>query len=363
MCPNQKTTSCEIEINYTTRHGLPKKAIQTINIACQPQTTTTTNTTQPEYTFTTKDCFDTALDPIPICSLSDLNNIRNHLDKDFILMTDIDATLTNTWNGVLGWEPIGSCGTGACWDPDLSYAYTGNFNGNNKVIKNLFINRPAKEAIGLFGHLSTGTISNLGLINANITGGSNVGGLAGLNNGTIQQVYTTGNIVGTYNVGGINGTSGTGVVQNSYNTGNINGLGNIGGICGSIQVGSISNTYNTGTITANSYGGGNVGSVEMGTATNSFNVGNVIGNSTYGLTGSTMMASITQFYWDTYLSGQSNCYSNYDMWEMITTDLNTGCTPTNNELSRYYSEIPNTLGWPTDIWTITSNALPKLAWE
>lgn len=80
--------------------------------------------------------------------------------------------------------------------------------------------------------------------------GTNVGGIAGTNEGTLDQVFNTvitvnedgstasGSITGSTNVGGIAGTN-TGTISNAYNTSEVNGGASIAGT----NSGTISNVY------------------------------------------------------------------------------------------------------------------------
>ena len=126
----------------------------------------------------------------------DLYNIRNDLDGKFILMNDIDLS------GYENWDPIGRSQTGS-----FSEAFQGTFNGNGYVIKNLTINRPDEEYVGLFGYTNGANIENVGLENVNVTGGSKVGGLAGtsITSGEMSNCYATGSVRGEDNVGGLAG--------------------------------------------------------------------------------------------------------------------------------------------------------------
>lgn len=120
-------------------------------------------------------------DPIVICNAEDLNNVRNDLDANYSLGKDIDLQCFSRQD-VNGWEPIGN----------FSTRFTGSFNGNNKKISNLYINRPATDYVGFFGITDTGIdvwlnqptefrIQNLLLEDVNISGKSYVGGLIGKN--------------------------------------------------------------------------------------------------------------------------------------------------------------------------------------
>ena len=63
-----------------------------------------------------------------------------------------------------GFNPIGS----------ESYYFKGNFDGNGKTIKNIYINRPDEDYVALFGSISQ-SIKNIGL-EGNITGKDSVAG-------------------------------------------------------------------------------------------------------------------------------------------------------------------------------------------
>jgi len=98
-------------------------------------------------------------EPIPIGSIQELQKIGNDaaypLDGEYVLTHDIDASETAWWNGIEGFEPIGS--------PFQDY-FTGSFDGQGHVISELYIRR-TEVHVGLFGDVGAGArISNLGLI-------------------------------------------------------------------------------------------------------------------------------------------------------------------------------------------------------
>ena len=223
-----------------------------------------------------------------------------------------------------GFYPIGDGST------EIS-DFRGMFDGNNKTIKNIYINRPDKT-VGLFGTMkiqyNQASISNL-KISGNMRG-QTVGGICG--NITIsayknQEVFVNiencisdleieGDVVGgiiginqpgsessliisdCINNGEINGKSKTGgiighnynltKVINCYNSGDINGDSDVGGIIGHDgRSSNVINTYNLGNVTSNSNAGGIVGfsgwaekSIE-----NCYNVGKVSGNVKGGIIG------------------------------------------------------------------------------
>ncbi|CAH1213365.1 hypothetical protein PAECIP111893_03676 [Paenibacillus plantiphilus] len=141
------------------------------------------------------------------------------------LMNDIELS-------GLDWEPIGAGGS----------PFTGVFDGNRHVIRNLTVTGADDDA-GLFA-ASSGTIRNIGLEDASVSGGSRVGGLVGSNSGTVSNAYVKGNVAGDEHVGGLIGlNSGAAAVMYTYAAGHVTGTDHMGGLIGE----------NTGDAAANSY--------------------------------------------------------------------------------------------------------------
>ncbi len=229
------------------------------------------------------------------------------------LMNDIDLS---AYSKSEGWMPIGTS----------EFPFTGIFDGNDKSILGLYINRNV-DYQGLFGYVGNeGAVKSLGVINVNITGRINVGSVAGWVRGTVQNCYSTGNVTGSSYVGGVagevdegmlencysisnvtctgSGTSGavggvagwvSGTVQNCYSTGNVTGAGTgvtIGGIAGWVtNTGIIQNCFNTGSITASGTDTGNkicaggVAGWVYGTVQNCYSTGSVTGTGTSAYVG------------------------------------------------------------------------------
>lgn len=322
VCESEQTSrTCAFQFTYITRDGLTKTT-DTLNITID--CTTNINQENPNYTQPIiLDCYDETQDPIPICTLSDLNRIRDDLSANYKLMNNIDASSTSTWNSEEGWEPIG----------DGDEYFTGTFDGQNFEISNLYINRTSNY-VGLFGW-TVNTISNLGLTDVNITGSSGVGGISGRNHTTINNSYVSGNIsannkiggisgfnfstitnsysnaniTGVYEIGGIVGYNDRGTIILSYSTGNITGTGdNIGGICGRNAAGPITKSYSTGNVFGEDKIGGLLGYNDGGTISNSYATGNIVasGSSIGGLIGSTTGGAINYSYSIGEASGISN---------------------------------------------------------
>jgi hypothetical protein len=246
----------------------------------------------------------------------ELHAVRDNLDGHYLLMNDLDAATAGyqelaspTANQTRGWAPIGIYEQGGAFDP-----FVGIFDGQGYEIKDLFINRPDEVGAGLFGTVvgweEGGVIENLGVVNANITGDIGVGGLVGLNGGTISNCYCTGNMTGESRVGGLVGFNIAIVSQSSssvsvtghsflaggligYNTGNVSnsysvarmtgGLG-VGGLVGGNDGGIVRNSHSSSNVTGDEYVGGLVGhnwnwDSVVGSC---YSSGNVTGNSRVG---------------------------------------------------------------------------------
>ena len=96
---------------------------------------------------------------------------------------------------------------------------------------------------GLVG-FSDGSIIN-SYATGTVTGGSRVGGLVGSNNGDITNSYATGDVSGRDHVGGLVGDNNSGSIINSYATGLVRGNSNFGRVGGLIGVnsGSVTASY------------------------------------------------------------------------------------------------------------------------
>lgn len=190
------------------------------------------------------------------------------------------------------WEPISIPG-GSYWG--------GNFDGNHKTIKNLYINS-SDDAQGLFGviYCSNSVIKDICFkdVNVNVSG-NYTGILAGTANnydisgiqilsGTLKGFFQVGGIIGVaYNchlsnnenhinitastslVGGMIGTSTNCTIVKCANHGNIapaeDRLSCVGGIAGSLNSNTtLRNCINTGYIKASEYAGGLIGNAGSG---------------------------------------------------------------------------------------------------
>src|SRR5574344_717771 len=256
---------------------------------------------------------------IGIYSAEDLNNIRNNLSANYILMNDIDLSSFSNWN------PIGEYVSDADGNPDPTKIFSGILDGNGHTIrnlkidstgtggtgliglgaatseiKNLIVDGATIKAIGGVGTIVGGTegkISNCYAININITAENYfAGGIVGMSYGTIESCYTSGTINSTgYYTGGIAGQSVE--ILNCSSTININGSYGSGGIVGN-SIGNITSCSSTGNIISDSnLSGGIAGIHTQGVIQDCYSTGKV-----EGLIGVGGIAGGTN-------SGVSNCYA------------------------------------------------------
>ncbi len=211
-----------------------------------------------------------------------------------------DIANLNRWTGGAGWQPIG----------DTTHPFTAIFKTNNgstpNVIYNLVINRPGENGVGLFGHIGRGAkISGIGLLNAEIIGHSQVGGLIGKSvGGGISNSYVSGRVVGKGVEVGLLAGSSSGSITNSYANGEVFGEGNgVGGLVG-VSSGSITNSYAMGSVVgAANHVGGLVGNNSQGTISNCYTTGSVSGSEdTGGLVGISNLGKLM----GNYVSGKTS---------------------------------------------------------
>ena len=184
------------------------------------------------------------------------------------------------WTAGMGWEAIGS----------NSNPFSAVLEGNGYTISNLYIDLTggSDPNQGLFAVTGeSAVIREIGLVGADVTGSDYVGGLVGLNAGTIGASYVTGSVsatdaLHTY-VGGLVGSNRrNGTIVDSYTTTKVSGIldsrRNVGGLAGSND-GTISASYATGAVSGYQYVGGLVGlNGSSGTIVDSYATGNVSGS-------------------------------------------------------------------------------------
>ncbi|MCP3686722.1 MAG: hypothetical protein GY861_29135, partial [bacterium] len=207
-----------------------------------------------------------------------LQSMKCWLAKNFTLGTDIDASSTSSWDSGAGFESVGSTGSN----------FTGDFDGDNKTIAGLSINRSGSSYVGLFGVIDGSDIQDTGIVGGSVVGDYYVGGLIGnidddIAVSNITNCYSTASVTGIRYLGGLIGRSTGSVVTNCYATGAVTGTESysdwLGGLVGEIQSGdTITNSYATGDVSGNDYIGGLVGRNMTGTITSSYAIGTVEGD-------------------------------------------------------------------------------------
>ena len=209
----------------------------------------------------------TSGNPYQVANATHLNNVRDHLGSYFIQTANIDLNVA-PYNTGDGWEPIGTS----------SAKFTGNYNAQGYTVSNLFINRNSTDNVGLFGFTSgTAIISRLGVINVNVTGRNSVGAIAGLNEGSLSECYSTGSVEGSQNTGGLVGynygwgASNTGEIINCYSQAYARGTSvRSGGLTGYDYYGIVEYSYATGGVIASSSSGGLIGTATGGAINSSY---------------------------------------------------------------------------------------------
>ncbi len=277
-----------------------------------------------------------------------------HPGDSFVLMNDIDAAETETWNQLVdrgawapqtGYEPNDFVTYDNknyyCTEKHLSEEafdagkwqetrlnpgdhlgfrpvgregrnFNGIFDGRGYTVSGLYINRPDESFQGLFGRtFDSSRIMNLRLEGVRITGGENVGGLVGFSYGRIVHCHVTGRVHGTGRaVGGLVGRKEWFSIVESSADVRVKGEGQwVGGLVGWNLNGPISNSYAAGNVEGQGRVGGLVGQNGAGGhhawITDSYSTGTVSGGwSVGGLVGQEggEDAFVRNSFWDTQTS-------------------------------------------------------------
>lgn len=196
----------------------------------------------------------TSGDPYRISELGNLVWMHNlgTASAYYKMTNDIDAS------GTAGWSDGGASA--------ITTKLTGVFDGNGYTISGLTINLPAGENVGLFGEVR-GTVKNLAILDANITGKKYVGILGGATwAGVISNCYVAGVVSssagGGIYIGGLAGWNSGNSVANCHADVDIvisgANVSYVGGLVGSVVESTLSDCYATGAIAIT---GGNAESV------------------------------------------------------------------------------------------------------
>ncbi len=205
-----------------------------------------------------------------VTSADGLKNVAKLVNEegktDINITLDTDLTLTGEWT------PIGT----------ESQPYTGTFNGKDKTITGLTVNQEGTNYVGLIGYLgSGGKVQNVILTEVNVTAGTSVGGIAGQNDGTVENCSVNGTVTGRgfTDTGGIVGTN-YGTISGCSAEGTVTGSVNVGGIAGGSYLGvTIVGCYSSAAVEGYSTVGGVVGNLGNNSSLMaSYSTGNVTVN-------------------------------------------------------------------------------------
>ncbi|MHC4536970.1 MAG: GLUG motif-containing protein, partial [Planctomycetota bacterium] len=296
-------------------------------------------------------------------------------DKHFKLTADLDLTGHTI-------TPIGYL---------TSSFFSGTFDGNGHTLANLRINVPENRNTGLFGRvynsLEPSPIRDLGLINPNVTGKSNVGalvgeleygstisncyvgwgsvngdrsvgGLCGISYGTISDCYSMVSVDGGINVGSLCGRN-FGTISNCPSEGSVTGGTEsryLGGLCGYNNE-IISNCYSMGSVNGGSYVGGLCGYNYYANVSNCYSVSSVNGGSYVGgLCGQNSGTTISNCFWDIDTSGQTTSAGGEGK---TTIEMMQQATFTD------WDFLGETVNGTEDIWRLCEDLVsyPRLSWE
>ena len=242
--------------------------------------------------------------------LDDLSLVKNYLNNDYILMSDLNFLdsksyknneINTNWISENGWEPIGN---------DLN-PFVGVFNGNNHRISNLYINRPNENYVGLFGYSGViGTeINDFNLIDVNIIGNNYTSGFVGYARATnLNNLYFSGNIKGNNYTAGIVGYLTYSNLLSSSSVGFVQGYDSVGGLVGRLYSGNIRDSYTNVSVVGHDYVGGFIGDKYPGNIRDSYSLGTVNGNYRVGGFAGRNASGVTN---NCYATGNVTATSNY----------------------------------------------------
>lgn len=248
-------------------------------------------------------------DPYQIATAEQLVSIGsdpNLLDKAFVLIADID--LDPNLPGGKVFEKAVIAPRPDEIDPRYSQdtSFSGVLAGGGHVVRNLTIQ--GAGYLGLLGQ-NSGTIRNLGIVDARITGsGDRVGALAGQSWGTVTECHCSGVVTGGNQVGGVVGTVMAGRLIRCWSDVKVAALGeSAGGLVGYSAASRILLSCSTGSVCGQRYVGGAVGTNEEGNVVHCYATGAVMGSKCVaGLIGQNRNGSVIQCYSAGLVTGESD---------------------------------------------------------
>ena len=269
-------------------------------------------------------------------------------------------------SGIEGWMPIGT----------RTNHFQGTFDGADRLVRGLVVSADT-EICGLFGYIGRkGMVKSLHLVSADVKGYNAVGGIAGVNDGTIKACSISGHIEGSgdflrlakrvvrskakpfpvgFGLGGTGGIAGlnAGTVSECFSMSRVtSGWGDAGGIVGA-NSGLVEHSYFSGSVLSESFVGGIAGS-NAGILRTNYASGSIFGR--WGL-GGIMGENGTSFF--------SNAHAENCFFDVQATGR-MGGSPGGKKDGTMIGMIPSDVGWmdrqkfEESKWFTTINSYPQL---
>ena len=220
--------------------------------------------------------------------------------------------------------------------------FKGTFDGNGKLIYNLYIDQPNTPYQGFFGYTLNANLYNVGLVNITASGRNYTGGMVAYAENTyMRDCYVNG--------------------------GTLFALSYCGGLVGYQEQGTnsiISGCYNTCEVTGNNYVGGLIGFSNYSTVRNSYVAGRVAaqGEPVGAIIGGANEVLMYYCYFSTELTGQTNAIG----WNNIGKDGGEGLTNAQMRDPQFVNTLNQNLVtpvWMADYASHINNGFPIIKWQ
>jgi formylglycine-generating enzyme required for sulfatase activity len=311
-------------------------------------------------------------DPYQIATAEDLMRLGDSpedYDKHFILTADIDLDPNLPGRKIFDKAVISTDVNDANWWFDGT-SFTGVFNGNSHVIRNLTIRAGKKLHIGLFGSVDfEGSVFDMTLDNVLIEAenASYIGSLVGESLGSITRCHASGRVSGgqqTYYLGGLIGLMEYGTVSYCHTNMEVAGYSYVGGLIGQVFQGRVVNNYSCGDVFSEPkswFIGGLVGGCFVSSIMKCYSIGTLStgqgSGQVGGLVGRSDLSDIHSSFWNVETSGVSESSGGTGK---TTSEMQTAST----FLEAGWDFVGETLNGPNDIWKMWDGYdYPRLAWE
>lgn len=221
------------------------------------------------------------------------------------------------------------------------HPFKGTFDGNEKLIYNLYIDQPNTPYQGFFGYTLNANLYNVGLVNITASGRNYTGGMVAYAKNThMRDCYVNG--------------------------GTLFALSYCGGLVGYQEQGTnsiISGCYNTCEVTGNNYVGGLIGFSNYSTVRNSYVAGRVAaqGEPVGAIIGGANEVLMYYCYFSTELTGQTNAIG----WNNIGKD-GEGMTNAQMRDPQFVNTLNQNLAtpvWMADYTNHINNGFPIIKWQ